>query len=432
MAAARIAVVGAASDVLTSPRFVSALATAAVGTAILAPAVQRTIGAPGLVGMLVVLVSLSALSLIAARELLRWRALVPFSLVVFLGWAGLSIFPSQYQWATLWGLVYLLTFTLLGIYIALMRETIQVVRTFGDVLRFVLIASFILEIFSGLLVDSPIHFLGIEGHLDQFGPAQGLMVTRNQFALIALLGIVTFASELRTKSVSRWVGIGSLALAGLALVLSRAPVMYGLFLVTAAAAAMLYVIRRVPDGRRTMWQLILLVGVLIALAVAWSVRTRLIQVFNVGGELDYRLDLWRRVWSIIALHPLEGWGWSGYWHPGLQPFTAFAQPQTRVPTSALNAFVDVWLQLGLIGTAIFVGLVGLTFVRSWLLAGQRRSFVFAWPALVLIVLVLSALIESSILVEWGWLTFVVCSVKAAKELSWRRAFARPQPVDEVD
>jgi hypothetical protein len=78
-----------------------------------------------------------------------------------------------------------------------------------------------------------------------------------------------------------------------------------------------------------------------------------------------------------------------------------------------------------VGAVIFVGLVGLTFVRSWLLAGQRRSVVFAWPALALVVLLSSALFESSLLVEYGWLTFVVCCVKAARELSWRRAFIVP-------
>ena len=71
---------------------------------------------------------------------------------------------------------------------------------------------------------------------------------------------------------------------------------------------------------------------------------------------------------------------------------------------------------------IFVGLLGLTFVRSWLLASRRRSVVFAWPALVLVVLLISGLSESSILIEFGWLAFVVCSVKAARELSWRNAF----------
>jgi hypothetical protein len=44
---------------------------------------------------------------------------------------------------------------------------------------------------------------------------------------------------------------------------------------------------------------------------------------------------------------------------------------------------------------------------------------------VLIVLLLVSLAESSILIEFGWLTFVVCCVTASRELSWRSALTTP-------
>ena len=94
----------------------------------------------------------------------------------------------------------------------------------------------------------------------------------------------------------------------------------------------------------------------------------------------------------------------------------------RDENSASNAFLDVWLQLGLIGLVIFVVLVGPAFVRSWLLASRRRSIVVAWPALVLAAPETTALVESSILIEFGWFTFDFCCVKAAEQLSWKRAF----------
>lgn len=45
----------------------------------------------------------------------------------------------------------------------------------------------------------------------------------------------------------------------------------------------------------------------------------------------------------------------------------------RPTTMALNAFVDVWMQLDMIGIALFAGMVWPTCSRSWLLAGRRRS-----------------------------------------------------------
>jgi hypothetical protein len=44
-------------------------------------------------------------------------------------------------------------------------------------------------------------------------------------------------------------------------------------------------------------------------------------------------------------------------------------------------------------------------------------------------LIVTALAESSLLVEYGWLIFVVCALKAAQKLSWRRAFTCAQRAD---
>jgi hypothetical protein len=96
-----------------------------------------------------------------------------------------------------------------------------------------------------------------------------------------------------------------------------------------------------------------------------------------------------------------------------------------IPTSARSAWVDVWFQLGLLGFALFVAIVGLALVRSWLLAGRRRSVIFTWPAAVLVALIAFSFAESSLLIEFGWMTFVICAVKAGQEISWRKVFEAP-------
>ena len=49
----------------------------------------------------------------------------------------------------------------------------------------------------------------------------------------------------------------------------------------------------------------------------------------------------------------------------------------------------------------------------------------------LVVLIIGALADSFILVEFSWLALVVCSVKASRELSWRRAFEAITVRDEA-
>jgi O-antigen ligase len=411
--------------VLGSPRLSSALATAAIGTAVLAFALRQLIGWAGLNGILATLVALCLASLWAQWQEVGWRGLLPVSLLAYLVWAGLSLVWSGYQWATVGGLAYLLAFTILGVYVALVRDTIQIVRVFGDVLRVVLVASLAIEIVAGVLLDGPIRFLDIAGHLDQFGPIQGLLGTRNQLGIVAVIALVTFGTEWRTRSIPRGLALGSVILAALTVLLTRSPVALGALAVLLPAAAALYGVRRVRPERRRFWQLAILGLAVVGAIIAWTLRSSIIGALNATGELNYRLALWRQIWSLVSLNPLEGWGWIGIWRTEIVPFTSFEAFTTRVPTSALLAPLDVWLQLGLVGVAILIGMLGLTFTRSWLLAARRRSVVFAWPALVLVVLLVSSLAESMILVEFGWLTFVVCCVKASRELSWRRAFAEP-------
>ena len=208
------------------------------------------------------------------------------------------------------------------------------------------------------------------------------------------------------------------------LYLAQSPVAYGVFLLVAVAAAVLYGFRRASPKRRRYWQFAVLGGAIVVALLAWWFRSAIITFLGATTELTYRLDVWYRAWSLISLHPLEGWGWIGGWRTDLPPFSLFADVSARVETSASGAYVDVWLQLGLVGLVIFLILLGLAFTRSWLLASRRRSEVYAWPALVLLALVANALAESSILGEFAWLTFVVCALKAANQLSWRQAFAR--------
>ena len=408
-----------------SPRLAQTLATVGVGLAATTYLLQRLLGWPGLLGAMAVLLALMAGSFLARRTETDWRGILPISLLAYVGWATVSVVWSQYQWATAGGLAYLLAFTLMGLYVALMRDSIQIVRLFGDVLRVVLLTSIVIEIFSGLLIDSPIPLLGVQAQLAAGGPISGIVATRNQLGVLAIVGAITFAAEYRTRSLPRLTSVISLVLAALCIAFTQSPVVFGTALVVLIAAAVLYGLRRVPAERRQLWQLIVLGFAVLGAIAAWLQRSLIVEMLNGTGALTYRLELWNKVFDLVRLNYLQGWGWIGHWRTEITPFAALTTTADRPAQSALNGYLDVWFQLGLVGVAIFVGMLGLAFVRSWLLAGRRRSVVYVWPAVVLVALIISSLAESSILSEFGWLTFVICCLKASQELSWRRAFAAP-------
>jgi hypothetical protein len=410
-----------AKAILASPRLTAALTTTIIGATVFAFALHQLLGWPGFIAVLGGLVVLAVLSLMSQWEEIGWDGLLPISLLGLIGWAGVSFFWSQYHWATLAGLIYLGAVTVFGIYVALARDTIQIVRSFGGVLRFTLALSLAVEIFSGILIDEPIHFLGITAQINTLGPVTGLLNTTDQLGLVSVVALITFGTELRTRSISRGWGIGSLILGSTTLLLSRAPLAFGATIVVAAAAAVLYGLRRASDSSRRFLQLGVL-GLIATLAIlAWIYRSAIVTAFNATGALNYRLNVWQGIWAFTQTRSLQGWGWVGAWRAGTFPFSTFTTSSGHFAGSALNAYLDVWFQLGVVGFAIFVLFLGLALTRSWLLASRRRSVVFAWPTLVLVALVIGALAESSILVDFGWLCLVVCSVKASRELSWRRA-----------
>ncbi|TFD45100.1 O-antigen ligase family protein [Cryobacterium sp. TMT1-2-1] len=418
------AVPSALARILASPRFATSLTHVALGVAFSISLLKSVMGWAGLAAVLVGLVALAAFSLSARRASIEWHGLLPISILVFLGWSTLTLVWSGYTVATLTGVGYQLTFAFLAVYIALARDTIQIVRATGDVLRVLLGVSLALEVVSGLLLDLPIAFLGIQGNLARLGPIQGIFGSRNVLGLVALLAFITFAVELRSRSLRRGPAIGSLVLAGLCILLAGSPVIMLVALFVGVAALALYWLRRTPAEGRWMLQLGLLGATVIALIGAWIARGRLIELLNAGSEFEVRYTLWREMWRLIALHPLEGWGWAGYWPNNVTPYGWLDFVTGRDQSSGLNAFLDVYFQAGLVGFLAFVALVGLAFVRSWLLASNKRTFVHVWPALTLVALLVASAAESTILVEFGWLLLVVCAMKASQGMSWRSALAR--------
>jgi hypothetical protein len=420
--------IGATLELLRSPRTTAALTTAGAGLVAVAFTMQQTVGLAGYVAALIALTLLLAASLFARRDEVDWHwAILPISLIAYVGWATLSLLWSSYPRTTLVSVGYLLLVTFVGVYIGLSRDTIQVIRSFGDVLRAVLVVSIVLEVLSGIIFDAPIVALNIHGELAEGGPISGVVNTRNQLGLLAAIGVVTFGIEWRTRSVTREVAIPSIALAAGTIAFTQSPVAGMVTVVLLLAGAALYGIRRLPDERRQFAQYAVLAALAVLAVLSWAFRASIIALFNATGELEFRLVLWQRVLSFVPVHWLEGWGWTGIWNPTVPPYSGLTPTAGRPHDSALNAVVDLWLQVGAVGVVVFIALVGLAFTRSWLLAGRRRSVVYTWPALVLVALITVSVAESTILTEFGWLLLVICCVKASAELSWRSALS-PRPV----
>jgi len=187
----------------------------------------------------------------------------------------------------------------------------------------------------------------------------------------------------------------------------------------------LYALRHVKERRRRFgWQIVTGSIALIAAVVAFVFRSRIIDVLHAGDVINVRYDVWIQMWELIPTYQLQGWGWLGTWREDMVPYSIINALNDTPHENGLNAYLDVYLQVGLIGALLFVLLLALALSRSWLLASNKRSVIYVWPALILPALVTVSFAESSMLVESGWLLLVICSVKAAQGMSWRDALPR--------
>ncbi|MFS0893306.1 O-antigen ligase family protein [Microbacterium sp. 179-I 3D3 NHS] len=382
-------------------------------------AIERMTSAVTLATIIASLCLLGAAILWVRREELSPLRIAPSSLFAFLCWALVSLVWTTDRSDTVFGWLSLFGFAFLALTIGHIRDTLQTVRALGDTLRVLLAVSLGLEILSGILLDTPFVFLGIEGDLALGGPVQGLFGSRNMLGFIAVIALITFVIEWRTQSVHPPLAVGSVALAGSLAFLSSSPTVLVLALAVGVVTAALTIVRHTAPARRNMVQWALGILVALALAVAFALRHQIIALLDAGSDFSVRASLWNTILDFVSLKPIQGWGWFGDWARGEYPFTYINFQLGDRHQSALNAFFDVLLQLGAAGLVLFLLLGGVALIRSWLVASVRRSVVYAWTPIILVTLAVDSMFESFTLVGAGWFMLVLCALRAGQTRSWR-------------
>lgn len=406
-------------DLFESATLAHSIMVASIGLVLANPLWRILIGEAGYTAALLILACTAGLSATARRQAIDWTNALPVSLVLYLTWATASLLWSYQPLETAWRLINLLAVCLLGLYIAWARDTIQIVRSMGDVLRALLGLSLVVELTVALLgVQWPL--AGVTGSLFRGGPIQGVFGARGTLAFMALVALFTFAIEWRTRSISRWLGFGSVGLALLMLVLASSPISFVALTLIVAGTGAIWVLRRSKPQVRWRWNAAFATTGVLALISAWLLRVQIIVLLDGRGETTSRVHLWQEMSQYLLYRPLQGWGFSGGWWVG-GPYIWVQQAIGATLGSGLNAFIDVYFQLGVIGLVLFIALMGTALVRSWMLAATRRSVIYVWPALVMVTLVVVSMADSFVLSGGGWLLLVIAAVKSARELPWTDA-----------
>jgi len=371
-------------------------------------------------------------------ELVRMRVAprrLPAWLLVFVVLAGLSIIWSPSPRSAALAVVALLATSTVAVMLAVCLTWTELLETLSTALRWVLGASLVFELFVAVVIRDrllplwtdyslldtvPSTFYWSRGLLFEGGRIQGIVGNANVLSMLALLALIVFACRLIARQGSPLWAWFWIAVAALDFALSRSATVIVATVAVVGVAVVLVLARRTTGRTRQGVLVGSILAAVVLVVVAVLARGPLLGLLGRSPDLTHRLDIWQRVGELAIERPALGWGW-GFWAPWQWPIEGLGELNEIGYLSAHNSWLDVFLQLGVIGLVLFAILVAGTLMRSWGMATERtpRSLGIAgmgWPLnaiplLLLVALLVQSIAESALLWEFGFALLVIIAVK---------------------
>jgi O-antigen ligase len=396
----------------------------------------------GAIAVFITVVSIAVL--LRGKRDRTWRiGSLPYPLFAFLALATLSIAWSHYRGATALGLLVTWMTVVAAVATAIRYTWRELLDALAVALRIILGLSLLFELVVATFVRRPVLPLwvdyGKEADLPKLlywsrnelfevfdgGRIQGIVGNSSLLAFLALLGVVVFALKLAERK-GRGSGWVWLAVAGATILFTRSATISVALVAIAVVVAAVLLVRRAQSSRDraiTYWYLAGFVATGVAIALVFG--SQLLGVLGKSEDLTGRLGIWEKVIALAQERPAFGWGWVSYWVPWVDPFDHLVTRNGVLQLHAHNAWLDVWMQLGIVGLVVFGALVVSTVARAWLTATDRPqatpgkagkySVVSLLPILLLTALLVQSVAESRLLVEYGLFLLVIVAVKTRQQ-----------------
>ncbi|MDM4762723.1 O-antigen ligase family protein [Galbitalea sp. SE-J8] len=378
-------------------------------------------------GALVLIVFGVSLGWLIRSGAIRRVADLPRPLAAFWLLTALSLIWSQWRPETLLG-VTITTITLISSWaIGALMSIEEIIVALSRAVRAVVALSFAFELWVSIVVRHPVLPVWLSGDpetadlqtlwsrdlLFVSGKIQGIVGNSAILAQIAGVALVALVVQYLIGRIGRLAAIIWLALIVLTLVLTASATMTVAIAITAVVAIAVLVRRRIVRfGARAGYGLVVLAVVIVAVVLATTRTDAIIHLLGKQDDLTGRTSIWANTIGLAVEHPWFGWGWLGYWPPWLAPLNTlnirYGVPQLH----AHDAWVDLFLQLGMLGVVVFAALV------LWALWGSYRAATASargelppiddamlLPVLLIVLLVVQTVTESGILVQEGLFLF---------------------------
>ncbi len=371
------------------------------------------------------------------RPPVNWRRL-PWFVLGYVAWAAASALWSA--WPATTGITWLLlaVTTTQGLFVAAVLTWKETVAAIAAALKWVLSLSLLFELGVSLFVGGPLlpGFVIPAEKMDPIvywsrdnlfdgGRIQGIFGNANLLAVVALLAVIVFAIRYAARAPRRVLLLGWILLAVFLLVRAGSATAYLSALAAAVVLTTVLLMRTVRrPGGRTVYYLVYAATAAIGGAALWFGRDAIFGALGRSSDLTGREGIWQAVLERAAEHPVIGWGFATPWLPSDPMFDRWIVDHGETVMQAHNMWIDVFLQLGIIGVLLMAGIYLAFIWRSWFFAIDRPRWdlradrpyspLTLLPTLVATVLLVQGLAESGPLLLWGWMFVVMLGSKVTQ------------------
>jgi exopolysaccharide production protein ExoQ len=326
--------------------------------------------------------------------LLRWKKVVTVIASNRLVWLLIGLAISSIFWSaspdlTKTRIVALIGTTMLSLYLASrysLKEQLQLLGwTFGTIIIFSIIFSIILPKYGQM---SGVHV----------GAWRGIYNHKNVLGKMMVFSSIVFSLLALKAQKQRWAMLGLLGMSVTLIIFSRASApLLNLFIIWIALFA-LHILR---------WNYLFMIPALIGIAsvgiVIYTVlSTNAAQVVGAFGKdltLTGRTNFWPLILDKIWENPVLGYGFGAFWR-GLEGPSAYIwNSSTFKSPNAHNGYLDLCLDLGLVGLSIYLIKFITSFQKSLAYVRLVNTPDGFWPTLLFCYIILANLTETSLMMQ---------------------------------
>ncbi|MGN8552380.1 UNVERIFIED_CONTAM: O-antigen ligase family protein [Microbacterium sp. SLM126] len=370
---------------------------------------------------------------IVIRPPVAWRRL-PWFVVAFVALATLSLLWSAWPQTTALTLLLLWITTTQALFIGNVLTWRELVRAAASALKWVLALSILFELWVAVFVQAPV-LPGFEvataadpieywsrNNLFEGGRLQGIMGNANLLGPVALLAIIVFGIRIALRAPRRGLLWAWIALSAYLFYRASSATAYVAAAAVVVVLATVLLMRRArrPHERTKYYVAYAVVGVG-GLAALYFLRDSIFAALGRTADLTGREDIWDAVLARAGERPWFGWGYATPWAPWEPAFDGWIIDHGQTVLQAHNMWVDIRMQLGIVGVVV-TAFVYLAFVwRSWFFAVDRPRWdlrddrpyspITLLPTLIGAIVLVQGLAESSPLLLWGWMFVVMLGAK---------------------